>query len=674
MKSLRTIFALVLALLVVSVPISASEYQGGTQSPLRFGVGARELALGGSAIVGCEAATAPFWNAARLASAEYLSFTGFHTQLFESEVTYQYAGLAWPTLDFGTLGFGIQRLGISDIERRDSENMLTGHFSDERYGFRLAYGTRWGSYQLGIAIGLEQHSLDSYTATSSPGVDISLMKSFGPIIGFCRDFDAVLITSNVLGSSTELYQESSTQPVVFDAGLNVGLFPSLSEQHSVDLYTKLTKVDNIDLTAAVGLEYTYATMLDIRCGLRGTDWSIGAGIEYKRFSFDYALVERELGVLHMFSLTSSFGSSTKDRRRVRAEQRETDFQNRMQEQLTQKNRTTIDELVKSGQSSMESGNLANAVDYLDRALFIARSSSIDTVSIASLLTNASNELNRERQFNTHNAYLDSARHYLESNDAVTAQYYANLAQSVYPESTEAATLKQVINHVLDESATRERMVEDQIRQIDSLLTYGQYEAAVTRTKSLAQIVPGDSRVASLLKRARFGILSERGDRAFANSNYDLALAIVNEAETLFPEHQWCTSLRKRVADAKRAMANTVATSSQDTKRPLSDNVRNEVEDLYRDGQVAFDKGMFEDAIESWERIELLDPDYSSVRQYLVEAYKYLGVEHYGNNELEQALALWRRATELMPGNQEILSYIRRTEAEITKIRELTYEQ
>jgi tetratricopeptide (TPR) repeat protein len=133
-------------------------------------------------------------------------------------------------------------------------------------------------------------------------------------------------------------------------------------------------------------------------------------------------------------------------------------------------------------------------------------------------------------------------------------------------------------------------------------------------------------------------------------------------------------LKRRIADAKREMVKKVVTSSQHTKQPLSDNVRKEVEDLYRDGQAAFDKGMFEDAIESWERVELLAPDYNSARQYLVEAYKYLGVEHYGNNELEQALTLWRRASELMPGNQEILSYIRRTDAEMKKIRELTYEQ
>ena len=147
---------LLILLLAFASSISASEYQGGTQSPLRFGVGARELSLGGAAIARCDAATAPFWNPARLTSAEYLSFSGFHTQLFESDVTYQYAGIAIPTLDFGTIGLGIQRLGIDNIERRDSDNLLTGHFADNRFGFYIGYGRHWGAYQLGVAVGLEQ--------------------------------------------------------------------------------------------------------------------------------------------------------------------------------------------------------------------------------------------------------------------------------------------------------------------------------------------------------------------------------------------------------------------------------------------------------------------------------------------------------------------------------------
>lgn len=661
-------------LLLFAATVPAEDYQGGTQSPLQFGVGARELALGGSALADCDAATAPFWNAAILANAEYLSFTGFHTQLFESDVTYQYAGLAWPTLDFGTFGLGIQRLGISNIERRDSDNQLVGHFSDDRYGVHLAYGTRWKAYELGIAVGLEHHSLDSYTATSTPGVNFSIIRSFGPIHNISRDVDVALVASNVLGSSTELYQETSTQPVTVESGLALGLFPNLPDDHRIDLFTKLTKVEKIDLTAAVGLEYSYGNILDVRCGLNDNDWSIGAGIGYKAFSFDYAVVDRELGVLHMFALTSSFGSSIEIRRQARIERRETEFQNRMQEKLARKNRATVAELVRSGRLSMNSGDLATAVNHFDRALFIARSSDIDTVDIASLLTRASFELNRDNQLRAHNAYVDSARYYLADHDAVTAQYYANLARSIHPESVDTDTLQSQIDQMLNESATKEKMVADQLHQIDSLLAYGIYEDAVSRAQSLIQIVPGNDIAAGLLRRAEFGVLSERGDRAFASANYDQALDIVDKAEKLFPEHQWCLSMRKRIAEIKSKAATRTVVSAPEIRQPLSDNVRKEVEGLYRDGQAAFDKGKFEDAIESWERIEILAPDYNQVRQYLVEAYKFLGVEHYGNNELDRALNLWRRAMELEPGNQEIISYIKRTEAEITKIRELTYEQ
>ena len=85
----------------------------GTRSPFEFGVGARELALGGSAVSRCDAATAPYWNPSRLASAEQIGVCGFHCRLFDGDVAYQYLGLVIPTLDWGSIGFGVFRLGIA---------------------------------------------------------------------------------------------------------------------------------------------------------------------------------------------------------------------------------------------------------------------------------------------------------------------------------------------------------------------------------------------------------------------------------------------------------------------------------------------------------------------------------------------------------------------------------
>jgi tetratricopeptide (TPR) repeat protein len=190
---------------------------------------------------------------------------------------------------------------------------------------------------------------------------------------------------------------------------------------------------------------------------------------------------------------------------------------------------------------------------------------------------------------------------------------------------------------------------------------------------LMEISPDDEVVTQLLKRAKFENLRDRGNRAFAAGDYELTGNILAEAETLFPKHQWSTSLRDRLAKVTRRHQVGQPSGRGQDKPELTEATRKEAESLYRSGQEAFARGALEEAIADWERVERLAPDYLSVREYLVQAYKYLGVEHYGNNDLEQALAVWQRAAALMPDNEEIASYIKRTKAEIAKIRELSYE-
>jgi len=62
----------------------------------------------------------------------------------------------------------------------------------------------------------------------------------------------------------------------------------------------------------------------------------------------------------------------------------------------------------------------------------------------------------------------------------------------------------------------------------------------------------------------------------------------------------------------------------------------------------------------------------SVREYLVNAYKYVGVEMYGRNQLPQAVEIWKKAAILDPANAEIANYIKCTENEIIRLQELTY--
>ena len=88
----------------------------------------------------------------------------------------------------------------------------------------------------------------------------------------------------------------------------------------------------------------------------------------------------------------------------------------------------------------------------------------------------------------------------------------------------------------------------------------------------------------------------------------------------------------------------------------------------------FEDGNLSQAIIHWEKVERLAPDYASVREYLVNAYKFVGVELYSQNKLQEAVDTWQKALRLQPGNDEIARYIRRTENEIRKLHELSYDE
>ncbi|HKK20739.1 MAG TPA: hypothetical protein VJ983_04635, partial [candidate division Zixibacteria bacterium] len=149
--------------LVLFASLSFGGNDGGTVSPFEFGAGARELSLGSASWAVPADAVAAFWNPGYLARAERIAVTGFYTRLFDSDVAYQYAGLALPTLDWGSFGIGVFRLGVDGIEKRDASNLLLGQTSDTRTALYAAYGRTISGFDVGLSLQMEQHSLDGYS-------------------------------------------------------------------------------------------------------------------------------------------------------------------------------------------------------------------------------------------------------------------------------------------------------------------------------------------------------------------------------------------------------------------------------------------------------------------------------------------------------------------------------
>ncbi len=308
----RMALGIILLNFIMVVPAMADN--GGTQSPFSFGAGSRDLALGGAALATSDPATAAYWNASGLARVERISLGAFHCRLYDSDVTYQYLGVAFPTLDMGGFGLGVFRLGVGGIEKRDDKNLLLGETDDNRLAFYLGYGRSLSGYDIGLALILEHHSLDKYKATSSPGLNFSISRRFAMGWSQLPEMVACVNGRNLLRPGLKLSDENMPDPYTVDAGVSLKLVPSAGWNQTIALSARVTKVDQIDPRMALGLEYSLGNLLQLRGGVNDAQLSLGGGLRIKSIRFDYALVNRELGSLHTFSFTFDFGLPLTDQR------------------------------------------------------------------------------------------------------------------------------------------------------------------------------------------------------------------------------------------------------------------------------------------------------------------------------------------------------------------------
>ena len=129
--------------------LNAADGDGGTESTFSLGFGARAIGMGQAFTALADDPTAVFWNPAGLEFINQQSATFFHTTLFEG-VQYDYLGYAYPTLDLGSFGIGIGRIGVSGLIRRDAFGEPEGEFTVDDYQvfFSYAKALPWYSQEI----------------------------------------------------------------------------------------------------------------------------------------------------------------------------------------------------------------------------------------------------------------------------------------------------------------------------------------------------------------------------------------------------------------------------------------------------------------------------------------------------------------------------------------------
>jgi len=662
----------IFVILLITRPVWSAN-DGGTDSPFNLGVGARDISMGGANMANCEITTAPYWNASRMARAEYLTFSGFHVNLFESDVAYQYLGIVLPTMDFGVFGIGINRLGVGGIEKRDNNNVLIGEIKESRLALSMAYARTISNYDVGLVLNMEYQSLDNLSATSSPGFNISISRQFDFHMNRWQYLMISMNSRNLIRPKIKLANESYTYPFGLDIGMSLGISSFSNWDQAGIVSLGMTKNDMAEVRINTGFEYSFSKILFVRGGIKEANYSFGAGLKFREIAFDYAMVEQDLGYLHMFSLVSNFGASVEHKREARIKKRETEFNKTMEDQIISRNRQMIGTLIENGDISFEMGDLIGAGNSYDRALFLSRATDYDTTEIALKAAQIEELLVQQTRNAKYQQYLDSAQVKVNAGDMLLAKHFAKLALEEDPNSIIAKEIINKVDEQINLMASQTEYIQHQLKAADSLLSYSRYNEAISILENLEQLDQDNVLIKQNIKKARFDSYRDYAQKAFNGNDLTISSIYLDSALMLFPHNSGCNELKERIVSLSVQEIIVETDDAEIVIKPLSSDLKKEVEEEYNNAQEYYKNGELNRAVESWERVERLAPDYQSVRKYLINAYKYIGVDLYGNNNLKEALKTWQKAALLDENNSEINNYIRRAETEIKKLQELSYE-
>ena len=611
--------------------VVVAQEDAGTQSPFALGSGAREQAMGRTGAATSQTSEALFWNPARLAATVRPDLALYRTQLFVDGSLYHAAFASYPTLDFGTLAIGYQRLDVGEIERVDERNRSLGTFENSESSLLLGYGRNVGRLvAVGGSFRVAQQAIDA-TSDVSVGLDLGVALQYESTSPAHHWLGLGANVQNAVEPRLLLAEDEVHDPRSLKLGFGYGgTWPSarMSWVAAVDVDLPTAAPSR----AGVGLELSYQGMLALRGGMDDGHPTFGLGFALRNVRFDYALrADDVLPRNDRFTLGLQFGADLGARRLARRQGEQRRVAAELEQLLAERERETEAKALAAADSAFAAASFEEALRLYRRVL------AVDPEEPRA----RAREDATQRQLLHANAALA-----LQSGNAAQA---ASSFQSIlerWPDDAQAAAGLQTARERLQRAADRERTLRQLFGVALTRFTEGDWPAAEATLAELLRLDPGHESGLELRGRVR---------------------AARARAATPAPP----TQTAQRATPATRSEDSAPrATQVSTPPRSLSAAERRELERLYRDGQAAFTKRDFERAIRNWRAVWLEAPQFEGVGENLIKAYLFEGVELYGRGQYDAALERCRMVLEIDPANEKALRYRARIEEEKLEVEQI----
>ncbi len=630
-KTRHLLYYLTLGCLILALPsISAAQEgngQAGTRSNFTFGFGARAMGMGNAFVAMADDPTALYWNSAGLDHIYQQSLTFFHASLPEGGL-YDFLGYAYPTLDLGTFGLGIARLGTGGIEEYDLSGSETGStFSYDSYALFLGYGLKlpWnltGGLSLKVyrrawyGISLAEYSGDN--AATGIGMDLGLL--YRPEFGtsaLLKNWSFGLNVQNLFQPQLREGDITDVLPLALRFGLMKEI-PFGDGRTGLNILLDLDKSSTTDLGIFFGTEFNYQNIGKIRLGYNNSSISFGAGVEYSMFQIDYAFgnpsYEALLPPIHRISLTVNFGM----------------------------NRDEMFEIVMQLKKEEEEA-LAAQIREADKQKFIAE------------------HTEKADAYFKENKYLDAIVEYQQVIGADPFHQHSKIMLDSSNTKLAGEFQSQQDQAVLaaldkDRAESDIRFINEHYEEGRRFLDKKQYTEALIQFNLALERDPENQQVRSAIQTTRrrlsedLNALMRRGRQEMGSQNYSEALRLFSEARIL-------------------------AIDDPGVKKEVDTLVgRVKLQESIQQGIMLYDVGQYDQALSLFEALLAEDPGNQFVKQYYdrtkLEAMadlqpmdpdterRYLeGVEKYMLGRYFQAIEIWEAIEKDHPYNKRVLEAI-----------------